>query len=110
MTVPGFTGAGAVTVRVPVSVTPPLVALIVLDPAAMAVASPLPFTVATARLLDVHAIGSPVRTLPDKSLSVAVNWDVPPTVTLAEGGLTVTEATATEGRPFASVRSSIHMY
>jgi hypothetical protein len=66
-TVPGAVATGAVTVRAALPVTPPLVAVIVADPAATPLTSPLPLTVATAVLLDAQltvplSSGPPSRT------------------------------------------------
>src|SRR5438046_3706093 len=72
---------------------PSLVAVIVAEPATFAVTSPVLLTVATAVLLEAHVIVRPVRMLPLASLRVAVSCTVWPACTLAEGGVTVTEAT-----------------
>lgn len=53
----------------------------------------MPFTVAVALSLDDHVIVRPVRTLPLASRSVTDNCTVPLVTTLAECGLTATEAT-----------------
>ena len=90
VTAPGFVMTGADTARVAVSLTPPLVALIVTVPAATAVASPLAFTVATVMLLDTHVTVRPVRTVPLESLRVAANCCVAPATRLAFAGVTVT--------------------
>ena len=93
---------------------PPLVAVMVAVPAATPVASPLPDTVATAALLEAHVTACPVITFPDASLSVTPNAYVPPTTTLADAGVTVTEATDGPGGgapilPLATVRLSTHI-
>jgi hypothetical protein len=86
-------GAGfGFTVRAALPVTPPLVAVIVADPAATPLTSPLPLTVATAVLLDAQ-LTVPLSTVPTASLRVAPSCTVCPTVTLTEDGLTATEAT-----------------
>src|SRR2546422_476010 len=54
---------------------------------------PLPLTVATAVLLELHLTGCPVSTVPPASLSVALSCCVAPTSWLTELGLTVTAAT-----------------
>ena len=54
-TVAGGGGAGALTVTVAAPFLPPLVAVIVAEPAATADTSPVALTVATALLLLVHA-------------------------------------------------------
>src|SRR3989441_6291787 len=111
LTAPGLV-IGAATVRAALPVMPPLVALIVAEPGATAVTSPLPLTVATPGLLDPHVTGCPVTTLPDESASIAANCNVPPTVTFVADGVTVTEATevALKILPVATVRASSHMY
>jgi hypothetical protein len=62
-------------------------------PGAAPVTSPLPLTVATSPSPDDHAMVRPLRTLPFESRSVTDNWTVPCVTTLAECGLTLTEAT-----------------
>src|SRR5438445_655651 len=74
---------------------PSLVAVIVAEPATFAVTSPVPVTVATGVLLLDHATGRPVSTLPFASFRVAVSCCVCPAGTLADAGLTVTDATGT---------------
>src|SRR5439155_20771822 len=64
-------------------------------PVATPVTSPLPLTLAIARLLDCHVIVRPVNGLPFASFGVAVSCTVPPTGTLAVAGVTVTDATGT---------------
>src|SRR5207253_1977512 len=54
---------------------------------------PLLLTVATVVLFEAHVTVRPVKTLPFASLRVAVSCTVWPAGTLAEGGVTVTEAT-----------------
>src|SRR5207302_1115490 len=87
------TGAGAGTVIAAVPLCPSLVAVIVAEPAARAVTSPLPLTVATVVLLEDHVITRPDSGLPLASCGVAVSCTVCPTGTLAVAGLTDTEAT-----------------
>src|SRR2546422_7909660 len=70
-------------------------AVMVAVPAATAVTSPVPFTVATPPLLLVHVTVRPTRTFPFASLGVAVSCVVCPTIKLAVVGLTVTEDTGT---------------
>src|SRR6266516_531611 len=72
---------------------PSLVAVMVAEPVASAVTSPLALTVAAFMLLLVHVTVRPVSTLPFASFSVAVNWTVLPTLMLADAGVTVTVAT-----------------
>src|SRR6266550_3278171 len=92
-----------VTVTVAVPVFPSLVAVIVGAPAARPVTSPVPLTVASARLPLAQVIVRPVSTLPAESFVVAASCAVPPTNTLAEAGLIVTEATGT----FATVTVAV---
>jgi len=91
------TGATAVTVIAEVPVLPAHVAVIVAEPAATPVTTPLAFTVAAAVLLDVHAIVCPVITLPCASLTVAVRATVEPAATEAEVGAMVTVVTTGGG-------------
>src|SRR5207249_9841862 len=87
-------GAG-VTVTSEVPVLPSQVAVMVAVPAAAPLTSPLPFTVAAAVLpLDQVTI-RPKSGMPPASFGVAVSCVVLPSGTLAEAGLTVTEATGT---------------
>jgi hypothetical protein len=72
-------------------------------PATTPVTSPLPFTLATAVLLDCQVITRPVNGLPFASLGVAVSWTVPPAATLAVAGVTVTDATGTAVTVIAAV-------
>src|SRR5256885_72131 len=74
---------------------PSLAAVIVAEPAAFAVTRPLPFTVAIAVSLDDQVTARPESGLPLASLGVAVSCTVCPTGTLADDGVTVTEATGT---------------
>src|SRR6266550_3310211 len=83
-----------VTVTVAVPVFPSLVAVIVGAPAARPVTSPVPLTVASARLPLAQVIVRPVSTLPAESFVVAASCAVPPTNTLAEAGLAVTNPVA----------------
>jgi len=84
------------TVTGVVPVCPSHVAVMVAVPRAMPVASPvLPSTAATAPLLVVHTTVRPERGLPFASLTVAPSSALAPINTLAELGLTVTEATGT---------------
>lgn len=57
------------------------------------VTSPVPFTVAVLASAEDQAIVRPLRTLPFESRSVTDSWTVPPVMTDAECGLTLTEAT-----------------
>jgi hypothetical protein len=78
----------AVTVELPL--LPSLVAVIVAEPGATPVTTPVVETVAMAVLLDDHATARSVTTTPFASLTVAVRVVVWPTVTVAVGGDTVT--------------------
>src|SRR5437868_1837812 len=78
-----------------VPLCPSLVAVIVAEPAALALTNPLPLTLATPVLPLAHVTTRPDRVLPSASLSVAVNCPVWPTGTLADAGVTATEATET---------------
>src|SRR5437016_5712704 len=86
---------GGVTVMAAVPLCPSLMAVIVAEPATTPLTSPLELTVATAVLLLDHAIGRPDSGLPAASFGVAVSWSALPAGTLAELGLTVTDATGT---------------
>src|SRR5438876_8197643 len=96
-----------VTVKADVPFFPSLVAVIVAEPAATPVTNPLVLTVATAVLLLTHVTVRPVRGVPFESFGVAVNGVVPPTVTLAVVGLTVTDATGTLVIVTAAVSASV---
>src|SRR5436309_7636192 len=74
---------------------PSLVAVIVAAPATFAVTSPVPVTVATGVLLLAHVTERPVRMVPLASRRVALSCTVWPAGTLADAGLTVTDATGT---------------
>src|SRR5438132_1181814 len=105
VTVTDATGTG-VTVMAAVPFWPSLVAVIVAEPATLVVTSPLLLTVATVVLFEAHVTVRPVKTLPFASLRVAVSCTVWPAGTLAEGGVTVTEAT---GAP-ATVRLAVPLW
>src|SRR5438045_3859490 len=79
-----------VTAAVPLFVS--LVAVIVAEPAAFPLTTPLLLTVAAVLLL-AHVTTRPVSVLPAESLVTAVNCRVAPTGRLAVVGLTVTDAT-----------------
>src|SRR5438132_4685965 len=83
------------TVTAALPAFPSLVAVIVADPAAAPVTSPLADTVATAQALDVQATARPVSTLPAASLSVAVSCAAPPSRMTAVTGPITTDATGT---------------
>ena len=97
-TAAGGGGGGAVTVSVVVPLTVPLVAVMVVVPAATLVASPLVLIVATLVLLERQVIGWPVSTLPLASFVTALNGTAGAPSTI-EGavGVTVTDATAAGG-------------
>src|SRR5436853_15861 len=88
-------GLGAVTVILEAPLLPSLVAVIVADPVTFAVTRPLVLTVATVVLSLDHVVVRPASGLLLASRGVAVSCTVWPTGTLAEGGVTVTEATGT---------------
>src|SRR5437763_15762177 len=78
-----------------VPLLPSLVAVIVAEPAATPVTTPLELTAATAALLVAQLTARPLSALPAESRGVAVRGTDPPTATLAEPGLTLTDATGT---------------
>src|SRR5207237_655083 len=92
-TCPNCDVPGAATVIAAVPLCPSLVAVIVADPAATPVTSPLLLTVAAAVLLLCQVTVRPVSVLPFASLRVAVSCCVWPSFSVADAGATVTEAT-----------------
>src|SRR5216117_2909488 len=82
-----------VTVMVALPLFPSLVAVIVADPVANAVTSPLASTPATLDWLDDQITARPERALPAASSGVAVSCTVCPTGVVPEGGVTMTRAT-----------------
>src|SRR5207244_4109085 len=94
LTVTDATGT-TVTVTVDVPLCPSDVAVMVVEPAATPVTSPLAFTVPTDGLLLAHVTVRPLSALPFASFGVAVSWTACPTGTDADTGLTVTDATGT---------------
>src|SRR5947207_10709623 len=84
-----------VTVIEEVPVCPSLVAVMIADPTAAAVTTPLPLTVATDAFELDQLTTRPESVLPLASLSVAATCSVWPTWTVAEAGVTATEATGT---------------
>jgi len=94
LTVTEATGT-CTTVMADVPLCPSLVAVMVAEPATFPVTSPLVLTVATAVLLLDHAIVRPDSGLPFASFGVAVSCTVLPSFTLADAGVTVTDATGT---------------
>ena len=90
------TGANpVVTVTAEVPVFPSLVAVIAAEPPPTPVTKPLVDTVATAVLPLAHVTVRPLRALPFASSGVAVSCTLAPADTVAEAGLTATEATGT---------------
>src|SRR6266566_5087348 len=102
LTVTEATGTRA-TVMLAVPLFPSLVAVMVAEPVALPVTSPLEITVAAVVLLLDQAIARPVRTFPAESFVVAISWIVPPTTMLPLAGLTVTEATGTSATATVTV-------
>src|ERR1700688_4054695 len=102
LTVTDATGTG-VMARAAAPLWPPLVAVMVAAPGAMPVTRPLPATVATPGLLEVQVTTRPLSGLPFASWGVAVSCGVCPVITLAETGLTVTDATGTGATVSAAV-------
>jgi hypothetical protein len=94
LTVTDATGTW-VTVTAALPLFPSLVAVMVAEPAAFPVTSPLALTVATAVLPLAQLTVRPERALPLASFGVAVSCSVCPATTLPEAGLTVTDATGT---------------
>src|SRR6267378_3941094 len=88
-------GGAAVTVTAAVPLWPSLRAVIIVVPTTNPLTRPLPFTLATAALLLAQVTTRPLSGVPLASLGVAVSCTVCPTVTLADAGLTATEATGT---------------
>lgn len=80
-----------------VPVFPSLAAVIVADPAATAVTTPLADTVAMLASLEAQVTARPDRTVPDASLVVAVSATASPTVGVALAGVTDTVATGSGG-------------
>src|SRR5207249_4880894 len=86
---------GTATVMPAVPLCPSLVAVIVAEPAATPLTSPVPLTVATDVLLLAQVTTRPDSGLPLASFGVAVSCTVCPADTEADAGLTVTELTGT---------------
>ena len=86
-------GAGAVTVTAEVPVNPPLVAVMVAEPAVTDVTSPPAETVATEVLLLLQPKLWPERVLPAASFATPVSCTVFPAARLAVAGVTETDAT-----------------
>src|ERR1041385_1059142 len=88
-------GGSPCTVTVALPLCPSLVAVIVAEPAATPLTTPLPLTPATEVLLLAHVTVRPANGFPLASFGVAVSCIVPPTSTDAVAGLTLTDATGT---------------
>src|SRR3954465_12669192 len=93
----GGGGGDAVTAMEAVPDFPAHEAVIVADPAATPVTTPLELTVAAAPLLVDQVILCPLITFPSASLTVAVNATVPATLIEAVAGATVTVVTTGGG-------------
>src|SRR6266566_5949903 len=85
------------TVIVAVPLFPSLVAVMVAEPPVTPVTSPVPDTVATAKGLPAHVTARPASRLPAASFVAAASCAVAPTPSVAEEGVTVTDATGAEG-------------
>ena len=96
------TGAG-LTVITAAPLFPSDAAVIVAEPGATPVTSPLAFTFATDRLLLDQPIARPDSGLPFASLGVAANCTVCPACTVADAGVTATDATGTLATATAAV-------
>jgi len=94
VTVTELTGT-FVTVIAAVPLCPSLVAVIVADPGARAVTFPFTSAIATEVLLLAHVTVRPESGVPFASFGVAVSWTDCPAATVADPGLTPTEATGT---------------
>src|SRR6266704_3126203 len=92
-TCPNCCVPGGVTVIAEVPLCPSLVAVIVAEPAATPLTSPLPLTVAADVLLLCQVTVRPTSGLPFASLGVAVSCRLLPAGTVPDAGVTVTEAT-----------------
>src|SRR6266581_1060814 len=94
LTVTDATGTFA-TVTLAVPLCPSLVAVIVTAPAATPVTSPVADTLAIAPFALAHVTTRPVSALPAASFGVALSCCVAPSDSVADAGLTATEATET---------------
>src|ERR1041385_494002 len=99
-------GCGACTVTVALPLCPSLVAVMVAEPAATPLTTPLLLTPATEVLLLAQVTVRPDSALPFTSLGVAVSCTLPPTSTDAVAGLTLTDATGT----FATVMLAVPLF
>src|SRR3989441_4600266 len=89
----GLPGLGAVTVIADAPLFPSEVAVMVAEPAARPVTSPVPLTRAIVLSPLDHVTTRPVSGFPFASFGVAVSCTVWPTCTLGDAGLTVSDAT-----------------
>src|SRR3989441_4855524 len=89
----GLPGLGAVRVIADAPLFPSEVAVMVAEPAARPVTSPVPLTRAIVLSPLDHVTTRPVSGLPFASFGVAVSCTVWPTCTLGDAGLTVSDAT-----------------
>src|SRR5438876_3684050 len=94
-TCPNCCVPGGVTVMLAVPLCPSLVAVIVAEPAATPLTSPVPLTVAAAVLLLAQLTTRPDSGLPLASFGVAVSCTVCPADPEADAGLPVTELPGT---------------
>src|SRR5438309_4264246 len=92
-----------VTVMAAVPLWPSLSAVIVVEPAATPVTTPLALTTAAAPLLLAHVTVRPLSTFPAASFVVAESATVWPTCSLTDTGLTATEATGADVTVTAAV-------
>ena len=92
----------ALTVRVDWPETEPLIARIIAEPAFLGEARPADDTVAIVVSLETQLIDPPAIVVPAASFKVAENDNVSSTITLAEPGFTVTDATMGAGAASAT--------
>src|ERR1043166_2302147 len=93
----GVTGPPSRTTTVALPLFPPLVAVIVVTPAARPNTSPRLETVAIVLLLEVHEIAAPVTGFPEASLSWAGRGTEPAGTVVSTAGVTATDATGALG-------------
>jgi len=89
------TRVGGATVTLEVPLFPSVAAVIVAEPAATPVTSPLALTVAADGVELDHVTTRPDKAFPFESLGVAVSCTVWPTCSVADAGVTLTDATGT---------------
>src|SRR5205807_6977078 len=104
---PAATGTTA-TVMPAVPLCPSLVAVIVAEPAAPPLTSPVPLTVATDVLLLAQVTTRPASGLPLASFGVAVSCTVCPADTEADAALTVIALTGTGTLATVILDSPLH--